>query len=285
MDDDRSDQASKLRLNRREWLLSFGGAVLLSGFRGAPGESLEILYAKAASLPPGLYQPSFDHLNHAIECDGPFFPIPPGAETDYVRPRPRSFHPQAFSAAEFRMVCRLVEVILGEDIENPAESATAGAGPGIYEEVAEWIDLVVGSAPGTRAAARNLTPEQRALAIAYFGSEEPVVKIETFEPERVCREGFLWLDQESHGRFGRDFLDAGAAAQNELVDSLSDARQGTNFHPGTRLYDFLKAEATRGFYTSRVGLKELQDAGRRFYGQSPGCGTIEGRDGEACKPE
>jgi Gluconate 2-dehydrogenase subunit 3 len=282
--DDRHDPPPDATLSRRDWLLDFGSAVVLSGFSG-PRDSLRSWYAKSASLPPGLYQPSFDHLNHAIESEGPFYPIPPGAETEYVRARSSPFRPQAFSAEEFRLVGRLVEVILGEDLKHPAEPGPPGAGAGICEEVAEWIDLVVACAPGTRAAARSLTPEQRALAVAYFGSEEPVVKLETFEPERACREGILWLNEESHRRFARNFLDAGATDQSELVASISDARPDATVHAGTRLYDFLKAESARGFYTSRAGLKELDYAGNRFYGQSPGCGVPEGRKAESRKPE
>jgi len=36
------------------------------------------------------------------------------------------------------------------------------------------------------------------------------------------------------------------------------------------LLDFLKSESIRGFYTSRVGLKEL-DKGNSFYVKSSGC--------------
>jgi hypothetical protein len=41
---------------------------------------------------------------------------------------------------------------------------------------------------------------------------------------------------------------------------------------GTRVFNFLKEETVRGFYTSRVGLKELNNQGGSFYGESPGCG-------------
>src|SRR5262245_18079074 len=105
------DGAPKALLTRRDWLLSFGGAVVASGFSGAPEASLQSLYATPASLPAGLYAPSFDHLNHAMASEGPYFPIQPGCETEYVRPRPGPFTPRAFSAEQFRVVSRLVELI------------------------------------------------------------------------------------------------------------------------------------------------------------------------------
>jgi len=258
---------------RRDWLLSFGSAVVLSGFRGTPGKSpQESQTAAAASLPPGLYQPSWEHLTHALSSEGPFFPIPPGTETEYVQSRPGPFVPQGFTPEEFSLVRRLVKIILGEDLGKASEESTPRMPASTYDEVAEWIDLVVASAPRVRTSARNLTPEQRVLAVAYFGSEEPVRKLETFAPERVCQEGLAWLDEESHRRFAKGFLDDDPAGGLELVWAISDARPDKSVvHAGTRLFDFLKAECIRGFYTSRLGMQELDYTGESFYGQSPGC--------------
>ena len=117
-----------------------------------------------------------------------------------------------------------------------------------------------------RALALKPPADQRALAVAYFGTEEPVRELETSEPERVCREGLAWLGEESRRRFAKDFLDAAPAEQVELVISVSDARTDkTAANAGTRFYDFLKAESIRGFYTSRRGLKELDYKGNSFY--------------------
>ena len=269
-------------LSRREWLLSFGSAVVLSGFAGVPGESRQAEPTFATSLPPGLYTPSLDHVTHALNQDGPFFPIPPGTETQFVRPRPGPFVPQAFSPEEFSVIRRLVELILGPDLKtSPAEHAE-GASESLYDEVAEWIDLVVFSAPAVRAAARGLTPEQRALAVAYFTTEEPVRELETFEPERICKEGLAWLQQEAERRSFRTFFAVPPTMQLELLTSISDARSETTIsNAGTQFFAFLKAEAIRGYYTSRVGLKELNYTGNSFYGESPGCGGHSSPDYDA----
>jgi Gluconate 2-dehydrogenase subunit 3 len=268
-------------LSRRDWLLNFGSAVILSGFAGTPGESQQAEHTLTTGLPPGLYTPSIDHVTHALNQAGPFFPIPPGAETQFVRPRSGPFLPLAFSSEEFTVIRRLVELILGEDLTTAPAQQAAGAPETLYDEVAEWIDLVAFSGPGIRAAARNLTPEQRALAVAYFTSEEPVHELETFEPERICKEGLAWLQQEAESRSFRKFLDFPPATQSELLASVSDTRPdpGTS-NAGTRLFAFLKAEAIRGYYTSRIGLKELNYRGNAFYGQSPGCGSHSLPDGD-----
>src|SRR5215831_19743088 len=269
------------RLSRRDWLLNFGSVVILPGFAGAPGESQQTEHTFTTALPPGLYTPSIDHVTHALNQDGPFFSIPPGAETQFVRPRSGPFLPQAFSFEEFTVIRRLVELILGEDLKTATAQQAAGAPASLYDEVAEWIDLVVFSSPGVRAAARNLMPEQRALAVAYFTSEEPVHELETFEPERICKEGLAWLQQETERRSFGTFLAVPPATQSELLASISDVRPDPDIHTaGTRLFAFLKAEAIRGYYTSRLGLKELNYAGNSFYGQSPGCGSHSSPDGD-----
>lgn len=261
-------------LTRREWLLSLGSAVVLAGYSGAPSEAAaeQAALLDAGPLPPGLFLPSFDHLTHVLANDDPFLPVLPGAETEYVGPRAGPFVPQAFAPNEFRAIRRLVEIILGEDLKNSEEKPVLGAPASIYDEVAGWIDLVVASAQGVRALALNLPADQRALAVAYFGSEEPVRTVETFEPERVCREGLAWLGEESRRHFAENFLDAAPAEQIELVDSTSDSRADRlAANAGTRFYHFLKAEVVRGFYTSRRGLKELDYKGNSFYAESPGC--------------
>ncbi|PYU54385.1 MAG: hypothetical protein DMG56_27050 [Acidobacteria bacterium] len=224
-------------------------------------------------LPPGLYRPSLDHLTDALSSDGPFVSAQPGARTEYVRPRSGPFVPQAFAPNEYAVVRRLVEIILGEDLKNSSAKPAVGAPASIYDEVAGWIDLVVSSAPAVRKLARNLPADQRSLAVAYFGNEEPVLQVETFEPERICRDGLAWLGEESRRRFAKGFLDVDASSQTELVQAISDARADrSTTHGGTRLFDFLKEETVRGFYTSRQGLKELDYKGNSFYGQSPSCG-------------
>jgi len=264
-------------LTRREWLLSLGSAAVLAGFRGVPAEATQRAHASRVQLPPGLYQPSLDHLSHALSSDGPFVSVPPGAETEYVRPRSGPFVPQAFAPNDYAVLKRLVEIILGEDLKSATQTSASGGPASIYDEVAEWIDLVVSSAPSTRTLARNLPADQRALAVAFFGSQELVSSLESFDPERLCQEGLAWLGEESQRRFRKGFLDVDASSQAELVQVISDARPDrSTTHAGARLFHFLKEETIRGFYTSGLGLKELDSQGNSFYGKSPGCSLHAG---------
>jgi hypothetical protein len=275
------EEKQNVALTRREWLMSLGSAVVLSGL---PGQARQDAQGVGVVRPPGLHQPSFDHLAHALAGEEPFLPIPRGTETEYLRPRSGPFQPRAFAQDEFHLVRRLVEIILGEDLRNSSGAQRGQAG--IYDEVAEWIDLVVASAPRIRTLSQNLPADQRALTVAYLGGEEPLRELETFEPESVCHDGLAWLNDESQRRLGKRFIDADPAEQVELVRATSDIRPDkSTIHAGIRLFNFLKAESIRGFYTSRIGLKELDYKGNAFYGKSPGCGLTPKSLVSTRKPE
>lgn len=243
---------------RREWLLRLGEITALAGVAGLVPEFATVLAAPeqnaAAALPPGLYEPSPKHLIHALSAHGALA-IPPGSETDYVQPRQGPYQPQFFSADEFRVVTRVVEILLGKvDAVALAESA-------------EWMDLRFASAAGVRTAARRLDPLHRALAVAYFG-EARVVEVENDDPQSVARAGWAALEQHAQSRLGRPFLQLSASEQAGVVGQISQAPQET---PLRRFYDLLRREAIRGYYTSRPGLAELDYQGNAYHTQCPGC--------------
>ena len=251
-------------LTRREWLLHLGGTAILMGFQGgqaAGRTAVPLLGETAAQLPPGLYEPSKEHMIHALTSDDRFYPIPAGSETDFARPPSGPFQPQFFSPAEFQVVKRLVASILGES-ERSSEAETT------ISEVAEWIDLEVFNSAAVREAALNLLPQHRAIAAAYRG-EKAVKVLETYEPQKIWREGLEWISKESNQRWGKAFLDAPETSQAEMLKSLNDPQEGEN--AGTRLLVLLKNQVVHGFYTSQRGLKELDYKGNAFYPECPGC--------------
>jgi hypothetical protein len=257
-------------ITRRELLLRLGGTAVLMEFRGVPvaaavgpaeGQSGPEA-AEAAQLPPGLYEPSEDHMTHALTADSRFHPIPTDSPTDFVPEPTGRFQPRFFSPAEFPVVRRLVALVLGESEEGVEAKAT-------ISEVSEWIDLEVFHAPGVREAALKLSPQHRAAAVAYYGEEEPVKALETHEPQKVWREGLDWLSAESSHRWEKAFLDTPEASQIELLRSLNEHAEAQN--AGTRLFVLLKSQVANGFYPSQRGLKELDYKGNAFYAECPGC--------------
>ncbi len=270
----REERRSVEELTRREWLLRLGETAALVGFSGvagqAEGAAASLLAGLAQpSLPPGLYEPSNDHLSHALMAGEQFHPVPPETETDYVRPQSGPFQPQFFSPSEFQIVRQIVRLMLG-DVAEPSSAGNAEkkTAPQIVDEVAEWLDLTVFSAAEVREAARRMAPEHRILAVHYHGAAA-VEEVENNEAQKVCREGLKWLADQSEGG---DFLKLSDEQQIQLLSRISDDRADkTAQNEGTRFFRLIKAGVVRGFYTSRLGLKELDYKGNAFYAESPGC--------------
>lgn len=229
---------------RRQWLMRMAGGAVLAGWSG-----VDLI---AADLPPGVYEPSRDHLGHALAGH----PVEPGGETELVQVRTGSFQPAFFQPNDYRTLLQLTGIILGE----PPDAT-------IVHEIAEWIDLTVSEAAAVRAAAPALSPLHRTLAIHYYGADE-VHHLEDFDAQKVVREGFAWLEAESHGFSALNF-----EQQQTVVSGISDVERD---NPGTRLFAYLKSRVADGFYTSRAGLDELGYRGNAFYNSPPGCEHLYG---------
>ena len=251
----REDEERSFDVTRRDWLVTISGAAV-AGLTVAEMEG-----AGAQPLPPGLYEASTDHLGHALMSAGRYRSIPEGCPTDYVRPRTKSYEPQYFSTADFAIIRRVTELLLGEMPEN-------GGNKEIAQEVAEWIDLRVASAAGVRDAAGQLDPLYRAVAVGYYGTEE-VDRLAKEDPEKTCEEGLRWLENESRERYGAAFLLLKEEQQSAMLQAMEEEAKSGN--AGARFFEFMKAEVIRGFYTSQAGLKELGFKGNGYYAESPGC--------------
>ena len=147
---------------RRGWILRLGGAAVLSQF-SVP----DVAAAPTEKLPPGLYEPSLQHLAHSMKAAAA-----PAAE---VLP------PRHFGTEDFSLLKTIVARVLGED-----------AATSTVLEVAVWIDMIVGRSEEVRTAARSLSPAHRRLAIDYYG-EETVRELESENAQSICREGLAVL--------------------------------------------------------------------------------------------
>lgn len=244
---------------RRQWLLILGRLAAIAGFSGVVPELAGALPAteeqETTALPAGLYHPSQEHLSHALGELGSMHTVPPGSETDYVQPSSSPFHPQFFSGEEFKIVTRVTEILLGK-VES-----------GAVAQSVQWLDLYLYFAAGVRQAALNLDPLHRALAVAYYGVTA-VRELETADPQTVVRSGFAALERQSIEQFGQEFLALDEPQQIRLLTTIRAAQ------PDSLLRRFLaitRTEATRGYYTSADGLKELDYKGNWYYASCPGC--------------
>jgi len=267
----------KIGLTRRKWLIDFGKAAAVAGVAGKSlpfaAEGIPATLAPKdipQNFPPGLYSPSSGHLGSALGNDSRFHAIPPGCEVDFIRPRTVPFQPRFFTHEEYKVIHKLTALILGEPETAPQKNGQTES-DNIVDEVAEWIDLHTYSFSGIRAAADRLTPEQIALAEAYNGARL-LHRIKTTDPPETYRAGLTWIADESKRRQAPTFLGLSEEQQIAILDLISDDNGDKDAeHDGTRFFRQFKDDVISGFYTSRTGLKELDDKANRFYGESPGC--------------
>jgi hypothetical protein len=196
--------------------MRLGAGVVLSGFRGA--------IAADAPLPPGVYLPDTNHLAHVIKAASTARPL-----ADYKL--------QFFSPGALEVVHQIVAVLLGE------------VSPEVTGDIANWIDLTVSDSAAVRAAAQALSPGQRDLTARIYGLEA-VKRLESFEPDRICRAGLAAM---------------GSLTPRQIVETPPEDKDVSAF------VDYLRTMAIDGYYTSKEGLKELDYRGNSFYSESPGC--------------
>jgi hypothetical protein len=156
-------------LTRRAWIVQLGATAVLP--RVAPAEG-------NAPLPPGLYEPSVDHLMHAVQA-GSARGDPPAA-------------PGYFTASDYALVAALAALVLGDE---PGKTPVP--------EIAAWLDLVVGQSAGVRAAALALSPAHRRIAVGHLG-EADVRRLESEDPQALCREGLAALRRAGFEKLPKD---------------------------------------------------------------------------------
>ena len=81
------------------------------------------------------------------------------------------------------------------------------------------------------------------------------------------RTGLAWLDAFSSEKFAGRFVDLASAQQELLLTKLADP----NERPGNEFFSLARKYTVIGYYTSRIGLEELDYPGLRFYSASPEC--------------
>jgi len=160
-------------LSRRGWILHLSGAAVFQRI-----SATDVSAAEYPWLPPGLYEPSLQHLAHTLRAN--------------TNPPPEQLWPRHFSPEDFSLVRTLIARMLGEEPSSPA-----------VLEIAVWIDMILGRSDEVRAAARSLSPAHRRLAVDYYG-EEIVSKLESENPKAICRDGLAALRRAGFSALGHE---------------------------------------------------------------------------------
>jgi len=150
-----------------------------------------------------------------------------------------TYAPKTFSAAQYKTLERLTDIII--PVEHGARGALApgenGAPGAVAAGAAAWIDMI--------------SSENDELKASYA-------------------KGFAWLDATMKGRGAADFVSASAAQQIELVDLIAYRRNASpELTPGIEFFTLVRRMTVDAFYTSAIGIKDIDYRGNTPIGSYP----------------
>jgi hypothetical protein len=86
------------------------------------------------------------------------------------------------------------------------------------------------------------------------------------------RGGLAWLDAESRRRSGKDFVAAKEAERCQLLDDIAwPARARPELSQGVAFFNRFRDLTASGFFSSKLGVEDLQYIGNQFVAEWKGC--------------
>jgi gluconate 2-dehydrogenase gamma chain len=86
------------------------------------------------------------------------------------------------------------------------------------------------------------------------------------------RTGLVYLNSRSNALHGKAFIQLKAEEQIALLEPLAfKSKFGASDKTGREFFETIREYTVMGFYTSEIGLKELDFPGFKFYSESPAC--------------
>jgi gluconate 2-dehydrogenase gamma chain len=142
------------------------------------------------------------------------------------------YAPKYFSAHQYEMLTNLCDTIIPKD-QKSAGAVEAGA--------PEFIDL--------------LTSENEEFQLVLGG-------------------GLMWLDAACQDRYSNAFLQCTPEQRKQILDLIAfrkNAKQDLSLSQGVAFFAFLRKFTCDGFYTSKIGIADLQYVGNTSLREFPGC--------------
>jgi hypothetical protein len=142
------------------------------------------------------------------------------------------YAPKYFSPKQYETLCALCDTIIPKD-EKSGGAVEAGA--------PEFIDL--------------LTSENEKYQLALGG-------------------GLMWLENYCADLYGATFLECTAAQKKEVLDLIAyrkNVKADPALSQGVVFFAYLRDMTCDGFYTSKIGIEDLEYIGNVAIAEFPGC--------------
>jgi len=86
--------------------------------------------------------------------------------------------------------------------------------------------------------------------------------------------GLLWLDSRCVDQYGKVYLECSAEQRKEILDLIAyrkNAKADPSLRQGVAFFAFLRDFTCDGYYTSKIGIEDLQYIGNETRSEWPGC--------------
>jgi len=145
------------------------------------------------------------------------------------------YAPKYFSAKQYETLASLCDTIIPKD-EKSGGAIEAGA--------PEFIDLLTS---------------------------------ENLEFQNRLGGGLMWLDSYCLDHYGKLYLETTPEQRKEVIDLIAyrkNAKANPELHQGVAFFAFLRNMTCDGFYTSKIGIEDLQYIGNVTRSEWPGCPAL-----------
>jgi gluconate 2-dehydrogenase gamma chain len=90
--------------------------------------------------------------------------------------------------------------------------------------------------------------------------------------QTAMRGGLAWLDRECGLRFEKNFLTAAPAQRTQVLDEIAWPQKATpEYAHGVAFFNSFRDLTASGFFTSKMGMDDLQYMGNRYVAEWTGC--------------
>ena len=119
-----------------------------------------------------------------------------------------------------------------------------------------------------------LPADERSGSASDAGVPEFMDFIMADQPRRqtAMRGGLAWLDREATARFDRSFVDCETSEREAILDEISwPDRAPEELSQGVAFFNSFRDLTASGFWSSRMGIEDLQYLGNEYVARWPGC--------------
>jgi hypothetical protein len=194
------------------------------------------------------------------------------------------------SLAGFALTAVQVEAAHEHVAKAKAAAASGKAGP--YKprlfDAHEWAtvrllaDMILPADERSGSASDALVPE----FIDAIATDELAEAREREDLQTRLRGGLRWLDRETRGRFGREFVDGAEGERKAVLDAIAwPERVAAGLEPGAAFFTLFRDLVASGFWSSKAGVEDLGYVGNTFVAEWSGCpAEVVARVGGGGKP-